>query len=115
MTLRQQQSLFIRLLGLLIAWTYASGYELTGKELLRTATEAALNASRGTGIAHSLHLLGLAQDYALFKDDVNLTGLEDWRPLGEYWKTLHPLCCWGGDFTTRPDADHFSLTWQGVK
>jgi hypothetical protein len=114
MTLREQQSLFMKLLPRLIDWAYGNGYELTGKELLRTAAQAMANAKSGAGIVHSLHLLGLAIDMALFKDGDLLTDVADFRPLGEYWKTLSPLACWGGDFS-KPDADHFSLTWGGVK
>lgn len=112
MTLREQQSLFIQLKAQFELWVFAQGWELTGKELLRTKLQADANAASGAGISNSLHLLGLAQDYALFKDGMNLTGLEDWRPLGEKWESMHPMARWGGRFG---DADHFSLEWGGVK
>lgn len=110
-----KQWLLLRCLAKLIVWADANGYVLTGKELLRTQAQAAANAASGAGIAHSLHLKGLAIDLALFKDGALLQSLEDWRPLGAYWKSLDPLCCWGGDFASRPDADHFSITDQGVR
>ena len=114
MTLREQQSLFIRLKAEHELWVFSEGWELTGKELLRTQAQANANAASGAGISHSLHLLGLAQDYGLFKDGVMLTTLDDWRPIGEHWKTMHSLARWGGDFK-QPDADHFSLTYGGVE
>lgn len=114
MTLREQQSLFLSLIAQFITWAFANGWELTGKELLRTQLQADANAASGAGIKHSLHLLGLALDMALFKGGINLTTHDDWRPLGEKWKSMHPLARWGGDFAS-PDSDHFSLEWEGIK
>lgn len=120
MTLREQQSLHVKLVAQLIAWAFANGYELTWGQTKRSASEAELNAEKGTGIVNSLHCLGLAVDLNLFKNGAWLTNSESFRPLGEYWKSLHPLACWGGDFKTKdgipkPDGNHFSLTWGGVK
>lgn len=115
MTLREQQSLFMRLLPRLIDFAYDNGYELTGGQLLRTQSEANANAASGAGIKNSLHRLGLAIDLNLFKDGKFLTTSDNHRPLGEYWKSLHPLCRWGGDFKPKPDGNHYSLEWEGVK
>lgn len=139
MTLREQQSLFMKLLGQLIAWVYANGYELTPGELKRSDEQAYLNSlgsigreqvaqavtpiSQGlaaalrnngnnNGIIGSLHELGLAVDLNLFKDGKFLDSFLDHKPLGDYWKSLHPLARWGGDFKSR-DANHYSLTWGG--
>lgn len=114
-TLGQKQRLFVKLLGRLIGWAYENGYELTEGEGYRTPEQAALNAQHHTGIANSLHTLRLAMDYNLFKDGAYLTKTEDYRPLGDYWKSLDPDACWGGDFATRPDGNHFSITWGGIK
>lgn len=114
-TLRELQSLHVSCTAKLIARFEELGYQFTWGETLRTPEQAMHNAANGSGIAHSLHLIKLAVDLALFKDGALLSSVDDYRPLGEYWKTLDPLCCWGGDFTTRPDADHFSITWQGIK
>lgn len=114
MTLGEKQELFVELIGLLIAWAYANGYKLTFAEAYRTPEQAALNAQKGTGIAKSLHTSRLAIDLLLFKDGVYLTKSEDYKPLGERWKQMNPLCCWGGDFD-KPDGDHFSITHNGVK
>lgn len=114
MTLGQKQRLFAKLLGQLLAWIYANGYECSLGEALRTPEQAMANAASGAGIAHSLHLIRLAIDLNLFKDGVFLKTVEEIRPVGEFWKTLDPLCSWGGDFT-RPDADHFSLSNEGIR
>lgn len=113
MTLREQQSLHVRLTGLLIAWLYENGYEATWGQALRTQLEANANAASGAGIANSLHLIKLAVDLSLFKGGVFLTAVTEYAPAGAYWKTLSPLARWGGDFSS-PDADHFSLTWEGI-
>lgn len=113
--LRELQSKHVLYTAKLIEFASSQGYDLTWGEALRSPAQAMANAADGSGIANSLHLVKLAVDFALFKGGVDLTGVEDFRPLGEYWKSLDPLCCWGGDFVTRPDADHFSLTWNGIK
>lgn len=114
-TLGQLQRRFLPLVAKLIDFTYAQGYELTAGECYRSPEQAALNAQHGSGIANSLHTLRLAIDMQLFKEGTYLTDSEQYRWLGEYWKTLDPLCCWGGDFKTRPDGNHFSMTWGGVR
>lgn len=114
-TLHQRQVTFASLLPRLIDWCFANGYEVVGGEWERTQEQANVNAQSGAGISNSLHILCLAQDLKLFKDGKYLTQTEDYRPAGEYWKTLDPLCCWGGDFVSRPDGDHFSITFQGVR
>jgi|SRR5882762_295977 len=114
MTLGAQQRRFLPFVAKLIDYAYSQGFELTAGELYRTPEQAALNAKSGAGIAHSLHTQRLAVDLQLFKDQVYLTDPAAYRPLGEFWKTLDPDCCFGGDFKS-VDADHFSLTWNGVK
>lgn len=112
--LRDQQSKFVVLVAKLIEWSTTNGYELTFSEAWRSPEEAMIHAKDGSGIVNSLHLVRLAVDLNLFKDGMNLTSKEDFAPLGAFWKTLDPLCCWGGDFQ-RPDSDHFSMTWHGIK
>jgi len=111
--LLDQQMEFPPLVAQLIQWVYAQGYTLTLGEAWRSPQEAAINAQTGAGIANSLHTQKLAIDLNLFKDGQYLSDLESYRPLGDYWKTLHPLARYGGDFSS-PDMDHFSLTWDGI-
>lgn len=112
MTLRQKQSLFVRLVALLICEAQMKGYELTFGEAYRTPEQAALNAKAGKGIANSLHTQRLAIDLNLFKDGAFLTSTEAHRPIGEFWESLHELCRWGGRFT-KPDGNHYALSHGG--
>lgn len=114
MTLHEQQVLHVQLVAKLIEWIFANGYEVTWGETYRTPQQAALNAQAGIGIAQSLHTERLAVDLMLFKDGTYLTATADYAPLGDYWKTLHPLARWGGDFS-KPDGDHFSLEYNGIQ
>ncbi len=110
MTLREKQSLFVRLVGLLIAEAYARGYELTFGEAWRTPEQAARNAASGKGITNSLHIDRLAIDLNLFKDGKFLADSDSHRPLGEWWEQQHPLCRWGGRFR---DGNHYSIEHEG--
>lgn len=107
-----KQRAFPPMLAKLITWIYANGYECTLGEVLRRPATAVANAAAGIGIEHSLHLFSLAIDLNLFKDGVYLTDTEAYRPLGEYWESLGGS--WGGRFS-KPDGNHFSLSYQGVR
>lgn len=132
------QRAFTRCLVKLEAEILLMGYEFTLGEGLRTQEQAAINSlslmdrariramletkypilaeaigvSTSQGIKNSVHRQRLAQDLNLFKDGKYLDDAADYLPFGSYWKTLHPLARWGGDFG---DADHFSFTYEGVK
>jgi hypothetical protein len=114
MSLSEQQRAFCLNVGKLIAWAYDNGYELTFGEALRTPEQAAHNATTGAGIANSLHLIRLAIDLNVFKDGVYQTDVDAYRPLAEYWKSLNPLNAAGADFS-KPDADHFSMSYGGIR
>lgn len=113
--------LFTQLQAKFCAWAQSQGYEIFGDQWKREPAEAAANAASGAGILHSVHLVGLAIDFQIFKDGNWLMqptvarAVEQIRPLGDYWCSLHPLCRWGGNFHVDPDPDHFSITWQGVQ
>jgi hypothetical protein len=113
-TLGQKQRRFTRLVGQLIEHAYANGFEFTFAEAYRTPEQARLNAQSGAGVSKSLHIIRLAIDLNLFKDGVYLTTSDAHRPLGEYWESLAPDCCWGGRFT-RPDGNHYSIEHNGVR
>ncbi|XAI96487.1 hypothetical protein [Microcystis phage Mel-JY34] len=114
LTLGQKQRIFTLNIARLIVWTYNEGYTLSFAEAYRTPEQAALNAKKGSGIARSLHTVRLAVDFNLFKDGKWLNKSEDFAALGEMWKRLHPLNRWGGDFKSRPDGNHFSMTHEGI-
>ncbi len=115
MTLGEQQRLFTKLVAQLIDWAYRQpGMQLTFGEAYRTPEQAAWNAAHGKGIAASLHISRLAIDLNVFIGGEYHTDVRAYSTLGEYWKGLHPLCRWGGDFKSG-DANHFSMEWNGVK
>ena len=120
MTLGQKQRRFVKLVGKLIEYAYANGYELTFAEAYRTPEQASLNAKSGAGISKSLHTVRLAIDLNLFKDGVYQTDSKAHKPLGTYWKSLAPDCRWGGDFLDKngqpkPDGNHYSIEHEGRK
>lgn len=112
MTLRQKQSLFVQLIGKLIEFAYAQGYELSFGEAYRTPEQAILNAKKGIGIKNSVHTDRLAVDFNLFKDGAFLPHTAQHKQLGEYWESLHPDCRWGGRFN---DGNHYSFTPDGKR
>ena len=119
--LGDKQRLFAKMMGEFLVWCYANDYEVTFGEATRPPELAALYASQGRGIANSLHTKRLALDINLFLDsslesdeDIYQPDSEAYRPLGEKWKSMHPLNRWGGDFS-RPDGNHFSMEHEGVK
>jgi hypothetical protein len=141
MTLGEKQELFMRLLPRLIGHALILGFQIRGGELLRFEAQARWNAThcrvckqaksdirhtrtydtryrrkhhrfRAIGIVKSLHRLKLAIDLILFKNGKPCWKSEQYRDLGTYWKSLNPLCRWGGDFRN-PDGGHFSLNHQG--
>lgn len=91
------------------------GYGVTFGDAYRSPQQAAANAANGSGIANSLHCERLAIDLNLFKDGVYITDDRGHRELGTWWKTLGPRYKWGGDFSTRKDFNHYSLSPDGVR
>lgn len=114
MILGDRQKLFAKYFGQFLVWLNQNGYEVTINEVLRSQAQAQLNAASGAGISNTLHLLKLAGDLNIFRNGKFLTTVEELRPVGEQWKSYNIDCCWGGDFH-KPDADHYSLSYQGVK
>ena len=114
MTLGEKQRRFTELVGRLIQWAYANGYELTFGDAYRSPEQAAANAAAGTGISKSLHTKRLAVDFNLFVDGTFQTETTAHTLLGAYWKSLDHDARWGGDFT-RPDGNHYSLEHEGRK
>ena len=117
-SLGEKQQIFTRFVSKLIEWAYGQGFQLTFGEAWRDPRVAKLNAQSGAGIAKSLHCSRLAIDLNLFKAGKFLSNSEDHKPLGEFWKTCSTPginCCWGGDFKSNPDGNHYSIEHNGVK
>jgi len=113
--LYNQQTVFAVNVARLILWAHTRAYEITLGEAYRTATQSKLNADKGIGISNSLHQIRLAIDLNLFVGGKYKAFTEDHRPLGEYWKSLHPLNRWGGDFHPKPDGNHYAMEYDGRK
>lgn len=113
MTLGQKQRLFTKLVAQLIQYAYAQGYELTLGDAYRDPrVHGDVGVKKSYSSANSVHKQRLAIDLNLFKDAQYLTTTEAHKPLGQFWKSLHPDCRWGGDFST-PDGNHYSMTHEG--
>ena len=95
MSLRQDQSKFVIKVAELILYAYAQGYELSFGDAWATAGHK----------ENSMHYKRLAIDLNLFKGGEWLSLTEDHKTLGEYWKSLDPMCTWGGDWN---DGNHYS-------
>ena len=113
MKLSEQQHIFTANIGLLITWAFSKDYKLTFGEARRTELQAKANAAKGIGISNSLHRISLAVDLNLFIDGVYMQDTPAYKPLGVFWKRLHPDNRWGGDFA-KADGNHFSMTRDGV-
>lgn len=115
MTLKEQRWAFTQALAQLIIQARLLGYDVALGEVKRTAAQAQANSASGAGIKNSLHLLCLAADLDLYIKGVYQETTEAHRQLGSFWKTLHPLARWGGDFRPKPDGNHYSFEWEGKK
>ncbi len=113
MKLRKKQALFMKLLPMLLQYadvlTARTGilHEFTAGDLYRAKTCS-------HGHKDSNHRKRLAIDLNLFLDGKYQTSTKAHQELGEFWESLHPLCCWGGRFSN-PDGNHYSLKHKGVK
>lgn len=91
--LREQQSIFVRKVALLILYAYEKGYTLTFGDAWATSGH----------IPKSFHYRRLAIDLNLFKEGIYLTKTEDHRFLGEFWESIGGS--WGGHWD---DGNHYS-------
>ena len=105
-SLSNRQQIFAKNVGKLIEFIFSKGYACTFGEAYRTKEQAEWNAAKGIGIKNSLHCKRLAVDLNLFFQGKYLSDSESYRPLGEYWESLHPANRWGGRFK---DGNHFEM------
>jgi hypothetical protein len=135
MQLSQAQEEFSLCLAKFVLWIYEQGWRVRWGEVWRTEEQAAIYATKdpsllaqierllglskqlrpGAGIKSSVHRKKLAADlYLVIEGDSVTWNGDDYKPLGDKWKSMHSLARWGGDFARR-DAFHFSFEWNGVK
>lgn len=110
MSLLDEQIKFSQMYAKLLQKAEELGYGVTQGEGYRTPEQAAWNAQHGIGIRHSLHILRLAHDINLIKDGAYQKDPKEYEALGEWWESIGGS--WGGRFG---DANHFSLSYGGVK
>ncbi len=96
MTLRQKQSIFAKMVPLLILFAYELGYEVTIGDVW----------AYGGHKKGSFHYKKLAIDLNLFKNGRFLRSTKAHQPLGEFWESLSPDASWGGHWN---DGNHYSL------
>lgn len=102
MNLRQARCKFSELFGTaLIPKALELGFEFAFDEVTQHQNVGHMQ--------ESLHYSGCAGDALLYKNGVYVPETEPYRPLGEYWESLHPYCRWGGRFK-KPDGGHFSFS-----
>ena len=99
MTLGEKQELFLLNAAKLILWAFNGGYHIRGGELLRTAEQQQIYLKMGRSkTMNSRHLDKLAIDLNLIKNGSLSNNSEDYKPLSEYWMSLHPYNVWGSDW-----------------
>ena len=109
MSLRKDQSIFLRNVAKLINWGFENGYELTGGELYRTDEQQAIYRKNGKSkVRVSKHQKRLAIDLNLFIGGVYQTKNAAYKPLADYWKSLHPKNRAGYDWGW--DGNHFEMS-----
>ncbi len=106
MKLGEKQELFTELQAILILYMRSRGYRPRLK-FVKRCQDCPIGID-------GCHQMSLAEDIDLFDSEGNyLTETEDHREFGEFWKKLHPLCRWGGDFSNVKDGNHYSITHNG--
>lgn len=102
MTLGEKQEIFSCNFALLILFAYSHGYKIRCGDVF----------AREGHKDNSNHYIKLAGDLNLFKDGKFLRTTQAHQQLGDFWKSLHPLNRWGGDFKKK-DGNHYSMIHNG--
>ena len=129
MTLREAQSEFIKNFAKLVLFLYENGYEATEGEGERTESQQILHylgyklaldgvrppklikVASVSNTMNSYHRKKLAHDLNIFKDGKILTEKEEYKPLADFWKSLHPNNISGYEWGW--DLGHFQMTYNG--
>lgn len=122
----QRQALFAHCFGKLIVWLFDNGYEAT---VASGYVQPLPDGSVPGHMKYSVHGDRLAEDLNIYlvgrwmdgldmKGDGNGAGdwqIPHWKQIGDFWKSLDPVCRWGGDFAIK-DWNHFStLSMDGKR
>jgi hypothetical protein len=109
-----KQEEFAKCLAEFILWIYSQGWKVRIGEVYRPPFTAKEYARQGKGIANSVHTKKLAVDMFLVMNGSVTWKNDDYAPLAEQWKSMHPLARAGHDFKSK-DSVHFSFEHGGVK
>ena len=91
------------MIGLLIEYANANGYELTFGDCYRDPrVHGKVGEKKSYSASRSKHKSRLAVDFNLFRNGRYLRSTESHRPLGEYWESLGGT--WGGRFGANADG-----------
>lgn len=113
MKLSTMQQIFTVNIAKLILFADENDYGLTFGDAYRDPRlHGEFGEKKSYSAASSVHKVRLAVDFNLFYVGIYRTGTSDYRRLGEYWESLHPLNRWGGRWN---DGNHFSMEYQGFK
>ena len=108
MSLSQEQRIFTKNVGKLIAFAYEKGIELTFGEAYRTSEQQQIYLRTGkTKTMNSNHLRRLAVDFNFFKNGILTYDWKEVKVIGDYWESLHPKNRWGGDWNKNNIKDGF--------
>lgn len=108
--LLEKQKQFGRMVPRLLDYIDSCGYDYTLGWIYRDS-----KSCHELGFDDSLHGDKMAIDIAIFKKsapDTYLTDTHEYLFAGEYWERLGGA--WGGRFS-KPDGNHFSLSYRGRK
>ena len=108
MKLSRKQGIFLLNVSKLIQYVSEQGWWVTGGELLRTKEQQKIYFENGKSkTMRSKHRSKLAIDLNLFVDGEYQTKKEPYKPLADYWKSLHQNNVAGYDWGW--DANHFEM------
>ncbi len=120
MTLSEHQQEFALHIGYLLQHIDAAGYACTFGDAYRSPRAFGGMGEKGPyGRYTSAHKQRLAVDLNLFKNGRWITERGPFEQFGAYWKAMHILNRWGGDFDfdgdgIGDDANHFSRWYGGI-
>jgi hypothetical protein len=104
----QSQQKFAQYFAKLLLWIPTNkGWSVTLGEVKRPHEMQEIYLREGKSkIRHSLHEDSVAADIYFFIDGVYQDKSEQYKPIGDYWKSLDPKNVWGGDWVTIHDGNH---------
>lgn len=108
MSLVAEQAEFLLHVCQLIGAATKAGFVVTGGELYRTPEQQQIYVRTGRSTTmQSNHLRRCAIDLNFFLNGQLCYDVEKLRPLGEFWRSLHPKNEWGGFWRSFKDVPHF--------